>query len=97
MRPPAEARILVREDAGVAGVASYRNFLFRISIARRGDRVPAIEVQRLAERDLKGLLERLIRLFLAIYARHFLDPADPPAIGLFDHGGIMALHGRDSQ
>ena len=51
--------------------------VFPVIASRQGERILAIEFQRLFQRDLEGFPERFIGFFLAIDAGNFLNPSNP--------------------
>ncbi len=52
----------------------------------------AVEFQGLAERYAKAFHQLLAGPFLAVHARYFLDPADPPIVLLFYYSDVIIFH-----
>jgi hypothetical protein len=57
-------------------------------------RFSTIEFERFGERYAQGRQQSFACSFLAIYAWHFLDPANPIAFVLFDDGSVFSQHWR---
>ena len=57
------------------------------------DRILAIELQDFPERGFECCKPLFARCFLAIDARDFLNPPDPPIAFLLDDCGVGLIHG----
>ncbi|MGH8739069.1 MAG: hypothetical protein ACREVC_17080, partial [Burkholderiales bacterium] len=87
------------ETRGAAAtlVVSYRDLELFVAYARRLLGVGAIHLQRFAERGSKGVEQLVARAFLAIDARDFFNPADPPLTVLLYDGGVALVHAVTSK
>ena len=63
-----------------------------IVVTGRGQSVPPVELKRFRKRIGKAVAQFLVRAFLAVDARHFLDPADPPFAAMLHDRGVLHVH-----
>jgi len=55
--------------------------------------IAAIEFKNFVQSVAQAVDQFFSRRLLAIYTRHFRDPADPPVARLLDHRRVGSLHG----
>lgn len=72
--------------------ASYRNCQFFVAFPRSLKRFGTVELQGFLERYSQGLNQFRPGLRLAVHARKFSDPADPPLARALDDGCVVLFH-----